>query len=60
MYILSHKPLYGKHKEKIFEVKDALNIELYQTSLKNSLNSYVLWIPIPLNWLTIVIIAISQ
>ena len=42
MYILSHKPLYGKHKEKIFEVKDALNIELYQTSLKNSLNSYVL------------------
>ena len=42
MYILSRKTLYGKHKEKIFEVKDALNIELYQTSLTNLLNSYVL------------------
>ena len=42
MYILSHKPLSGKHEEKMFEVKSALNIELYQISLKKSLNSYVL------------------
>ena len=59
MYILSHTLVSGKHKDKMFEVKGGLYIELYQKSLKNSLYSYVLWILMPLNWLTIVIITIS-